>query len=150
MLFGSGVTARAKELLTDVTVRNAKPSEKDQRLYDGGGHYLLLKANGTKWWRLDYAISGRRKTLSLGVYPKTTLSDARRKATEARNNVANGIDPSDKRKEKKQSQQLQHENQKRIEAGMPVVASFGEVALEYFEKKMNDKTERHQKNLAFS
>ncbi|WP_150047511.1 hypothetical protein [Methylomonas rhizoryzae] len=49
------------------------------------------------------------------------------------NNVANDIDPSDVRKEKKQTQQIDNENQKRIEAGLPVVGSFGEVALEFFE-----------------
>lgn len=135
----------ALELLTDTAIRNVKPAEKDQRLTDGGGLYLLAKPNGAKWWRLDYTINGKRKTLSLGIYPKTTLSDARRKATEARNNVANGTDPSDTRKQKKHFQQIENENQKRIEAGLPVVGSFGEVALEYFEKKMTDKTERHRK-----
>lgn len=134
----------AKELLTDVTIRNAKPNQKDQRLNDGRGLYLLLKTNGAKWWRLDYSINGKRKTLSLGVYPNTTLSDARRKATDARNHVANGIDPSDTRKEKKQFQHLQYENQKRVVAGLPIVGSFGEVALEYFDKKMADKSERHR------
>lgn len=135
----------AKELLTDVTVRNAKPSEKDQRLNDGGGLYLLLKPSGAKWWRLDYSVHGKRKSLSLGVYPQTTLSDARRKATEARNSVANGIDPSDLRKEKKQIQQIENQNQKRIEAGLPVVGSFGEVALEFFEKHMQSKSDSHRK-----
>lgn len=134
----------AKELLNDVTVRNAKPTEKDLRLNDGGGLYLLIKPTSAKWWRLDYTFCGKRKTLSLGVYPKTTLSDARSKATTARNNVANDIDPSDKRKEKKQVQQIESENQKRIDAGLPVVGSFGAVALEFFEKKMIDKSERHR------
>ena len=69
----------AKELLKDVAVRNAKPTDKDFRLSDGEGLYLLVKANGAKWWRFDYTFSGSRKTLSLGVYPVTSLSDARRK-----------------------------------------------------------------------
>ncbi len=135
----------AKELLNDVTVRNTKPTDKNQRLNDGGGLYLLVKPNGAKWWRFDYTFSGNRKTLSLGVYPKTTLSDARRKATEARNNIANDIDPSDKRKEKKQVQRIENENQKRIDAGLPVIGSFGEVALEFFEKKMQTKSDSHRK-----
>ncbi len=135
----------AKELLNDVTVRNAKPTDKNQRLNDGGGLYLLIKPNGAKWWRFDYSFAGNRKTLSLGVYPKTTLSDARKKATDARNNVANDIDPSDKRKEKKQVQQIENENQKRIDAGLPVIGSFGEVALEFFEKKMQTKSDSHRK-----
>ncbi|WP_371927914.1 Arm DNA-binding domain-containing protein, partial [Methylomonas rivi] len=50
--------------MTDVTVRNAKPTEKDQRLNDGSGLYLLIKPNGAKWWRFDYSINSKRKTLS--------------------------------------------------------------------------------------
>jgi integrase len=88
----------AKELLTDVTIRNTKPTDKDQRLNDGKGLYLLIKPNGAKWWRFDYTITKTRKTLSLGVYPDTTLADARRKAEQSRNQVSNGVDPSNTRK----------------------------------------------------
>jgi hypothetical protein len=77
----------AKELLQDVTIRNAKPKDKGQRLNDGGGLYMLIKTNGAKWWRFDYTFAGNRKTLSVGVYPATGLSDARRKSAEARANV---------------------------------------------------------------
>jgi hypothetical protein len=36
----------AKELLTDVTICNTKPTEKNQHLNDGKGLYLLIKPNG--------------------------------------------------------------------------------------------------------
>lgn len=58
----------AKELLVDVSIRNAKPANKDQRLNDGNGLYLLVKPNGAKWWRFDYTVNGKRKTLSLGTF----------------------------------------------------------------------------------
>ncbi|WP_375142666.1 Arm DNA-binding domain-containing protein [Methylomonas koyamae] len=51
----------AKQLLKDISVRNAKPADKDIRLNDGSGLYLLVKINGAKWWRFDYSINGRRK-----------------------------------------------------------------------------------------
>jgi len=60
---------------------------------------VVIKTNSAKWWRLDYSIDGKRKTLSLGVYLETGLADARRKAEEGRVNVAAGIDPSYTRKE---------------------------------------------------
>jgi integrase len=135
----------AKELLTDVTVRNAKPVDKDLRLNDGGGLYLLLKSNGAKWWRFDYTINGKRKTLSLGTYPSTTLKDVRNKADEARNYVANGINPSDTRKTVKAQQQVTAENTKRLDAGLPLIDSFQALALEWFDKKMLDKSDSHQK-----
>ena len=69
----------AKELLKDVTIRNAKPDNKDHRLNDGEGLYILIKPNGAKWWRFDYTFSLKRKTLSLGVYPETSLKTSQRK-----------------------------------------------------------------------
>jgi hypothetical protein len=59
------VTAMAKELLTDVSIRNAKPVVKDKRLNDGGGLYLLIKPNGAKWWRFDYSIKSKHLTHSI-------------------------------------------------------------------------------------
>lgn len=134
----------AKDLLTDLALRNAKPQNNDTRLNDGGGLYLLVKPNGAKWWRFDYTISRKRKTLSVGVYPDVSLSDARRKAQEARTAVANGIDPSDVRKASKVSQLHQLENQKRIEEGLPALDSFEHIALEWFDKMMINKTENYK------
>ena len=37
--------------LTDIAVRNAKPSDKAQKLSDGGGLYLMVHPNGSKYWR---------------------------------------------------------------------------------------------------
>ena len=54
----------AKDYLKPVTVLNVKPSNKDRRLNDGGGIYLLVKTNGAKWWRFDYTFEGKRKSLS--------------------------------------------------------------------------------------
>ena len=121
----------AKQILTDTTLRNAKPEDKDKRLNDGGGLYLLIKSNGAKWWRFDYTIESKRKSLSLGVYPATGLADARRKAEEARANVANGIDPSNIRKEIKSDRRLAAENEKRLDAGLPIINSFEHVAREW-------------------
>jgi len=121
----------AEKLLTDPTIKNAKPDVKDKRLNDGGGLYLLIKPNGAKWWRFDYSFEGKRKTLSLGVYPATGLADARRKAEEARTNIANGTDPSNTRKTTKVAKQLAIENEKRLDAGLPIINSFEHVAREW-------------------
>ncbi|MCQ8119976.1 Arm DNA-binding domain-containing protein, partial [Methylomonas rosea] len=47
------------------------------------------------WWRVDYAINRTRKTLSLGTYPLTSLSEARKKAFELKKAVSEGVDPSE-------------------------------------------------------
>ena len=38
--------------LTDTEIRSAKPSDKPQRLFDGGGLYLEISPAGGKLWRL--------------------------------------------------------------------------------------------------
>lgn len=53
--------------LTDIKVKTAKPMEKAYKLADGGGMYLLVKPNGSKYWRLKYRIAGKEKLLSIGV-----------------------------------------------------------------------------------
>ena len=60
--------------LTDTAIRKARPAEKPVMLSDGGGMYLELRPNGTRYWRLKYRIGGREKLLSLGVYPLVTLA----------------------------------------------------------------------------
>ncbi|MGZ8152915.1 MAG: tyrosine-type recombinase/integrase [Methylovulum sp.] len=121
----------AEKLLTDPTIKNAKPDVKNKRLNDGGGLYLLINPNGAKWWRFDYSFEGKRKTLSLGVYPATGLADARRKAEETRTNIANGTDPSSTRKATKAAKKLAIENEQRLDAGLPIINSFEHVAREW-------------------
>lgn len=123
----------AKNLLNDAAIRSTKPDIKDRRLNDGEGLYLLIKPNGAKWWRFDYSINGKRKTLSVGVYPATGLADARRKAEEARKLAANGIDPSDTRKASKQARYEAKENEKRLKAGLPVVGSFEDISRQWLD-----------------
>jgi hypothetical protein len=38
--------------LTELAVKKAKPLEKQQKLSDGGGLYLLIHPNGGKYWQM--------------------------------------------------------------------------------------------------
>lgn len=84
--------------LTDTAIRNAKPSNKKSKLFDGGGLFLLVTPSGGKWWRLKYRCGGKEKLLSLGTYPEVSLKDARERREEARKKIANGVDPSEAKK----------------------------------------------------
>ncbi|WP_145560865.1 tyrosine-type recombinase/integrase [Yersinia bercovieri] len=90
--------------LSDVKVRTAKPEAKAYKLTDGDGMVLLVHPNGSKYWRLRYRFDGKEKMLALGIYPEVTLADARGRRDEARKQLANGIDPSDKKKTDKTEQ----------------------------------------------
>lgn len=80
--------------LTDLEVKKAKPTDRPQKLADGGGMYLLIQTSGTKCWRMDYRYFGIRKTLAIGIYPAISLKQARERRDEARRQLANGEDPS--------------------------------------------------------
>jgi len=92
--------------------------------------YLLIQVNGANWCRFDYTFGGKRKTLSVGVYPAVSLSSARKRATEAWEQVALGTDPCDTRKTAKEAQSKELGAEKRIEAGEPPIDSFEYVARE--------------------
>jgi len=121
----------AEEKLTDVVLRNAKPSEKARKLFDGGGLYLEVQPSGAKYWRLKYRVAGVEKRLSLGVYPETGLKDARRKSTQARKLIAEGQDPSEVRQEAKAEAVRTREAQRLADAGLPAENSFEAVAREW-------------------
>lgn len=84
--------------LTDTKIRNTKPGNKPQRLFDERGLYLEVSPTGGKWWRLKYRFGGKEKRISLGVYPDVSLKDARDRRDESRKLLADGIDPSENRK----------------------------------------------------
>jgi len=86
--------------LTDTAIRKAKAGEKDQKLRDGNGLYLLLRPTGARWWRYDYRrpITGKKNTLSFGTYPEVSLADARDRRADARKLLAAGVDPGEQRK----------------------------------------------------
>ena len=117
-------------MLTDTAVRNAKPGVAAIKLFDGGGLYLEVAPAGGKWWRLKYRLGGKEKRISLGVYPDVSLKDARERRDDARKLIANGIDPSQTRKEEK--------------AGIAADAvSFEKVAREWFSKFKENWTASH-------
>jgi integrase len=101
---GNGKQAQGVTVvLTSSAVANARPQNKPYKLTDERGMYLLVKPDGAKWWRFDYRRpdTSKRNTLSLGTFPDVSLRQARERRDEARKQVADGIDPGNKRKAEK-------------------------------------------------
>lgn len=88
-------------MLSDVEIRKAKPKEKPYKLSDERGLYLLIQPAGGKLWRFKYRFEGKQKALALGQYPDVSLTLARKRRDEAREAVAQGIDPGAVRKAEK-------------------------------------------------
>jgi integrase len=85
--------------LTDTRIRNTKAVEKNTRLADGGGLFLLLTTAGGKLWRWKYRFEGKEKLMTFGTYPEVSLAAARAKHSAGRKLLSDGCDPMAKRKE---------------------------------------------------
>lgn len=122
--------------LTELAVKKAKATDKQQKLTDSGGMYLLIQTSGSKYWRMDYRFTGKRKTLAIGVYPDVTLVEARDRREQARKLLANGGDPSAIKKAAKQT------IQKSLQA---ISNSFATLATEFHKVKSPMWTHGHAK-----
>jgi hypothetical protein len=81
--------------LSDRQLRDkAKPADKPFKLFDGHGLFLLVKPNGSRYWRMQFKFKNKAKLLAFGVYPAVSLREARDKRDDARKLLRNGIDPS--------------------------------------------------------
>jgi integrase len=80
-------------MLTEALIKNADVRERKYKLTDRNGMFLLVHPNGSKYFRLGYRLAGVPRELALGVWPRTTLAEARRTAEDARRQVKQGIDP---------------------------------------------------------
>ena len=110
-------------MLTESRIRAAKPSDRQYRLADTGGLYLQVETSGGRYWRFNYRLYGRQKTLALGVYPDVSLLKARERHRIAREQLADGVDPS---LEKRASGK-----------------TFEAVAREWFARWQTDRNQRH-------
>lgn len=84
--------------LTATTVTNAKTKEKSYKLTDERGLYLLVTKHGAKCWRFNYVFDDKNRTLALGQFPDVSLADARQRREAARQAIASGEDPTERRK----------------------------------------------------
>jgi integrase len=96
--------------LTDTKVRSVKPREKSYKIADGKGLFLVVKPNGSKYWRFRYHFGDKEKLLAIGIYPDVSLADARRKRDDARKLLADDTDPGIAKQLKKRAKKLAAEN----------------------------------------
>lgn len=91
--------------LKDTEIKNAKPRDKQFKLADGAGLYVLIHPNGSKYWRLKYRIGGKEKVLAIGIYPEVSLAKARELSILAKAKIKEGIDPIEHKRQAKQQVQ---------------------------------------------
>ena len=92
--------------LTESSIKKAEILEKQYKIYDGNGMFLLVHPNGSKYWRMKYTYDGKSKLASFGVWPKVSLKEARERREEARGKIKIGINPVDEKRKNKQIKNL--------------------------------------------
>jgi hypothetical protein len=115
----------------ETTYRQAKPKDKPYSISDGGGLALMVKPDGTKRWTFVYRLAGRQNRLGFGLYPDTSLENARRQAAEARRQIAEGVDPAQAKAGKKAALREASANAKRQAQGLPAIGSFADIAAQW-------------------
>lgn len=109
--------------LSNVEITQAKPRDKEYKLSDGGGLYLLVRPNGAKLWKHKLRINGREQKLSYGAYPLVSLKEARLKRDETKLAMSRGDDPVQQRRDEKLAAMFRSANR------------FSDVAEEFIAKR---------------
>ena len=125
--------------LSDAAIRRVKATEKQQKLSDGGGLFLLVHPNGSRYWRWKYRVNGKEKLLGMGIYPDVSLAKAREAREDARRLLARGVDPSEHRKAATASRAVADGESFEVItrewlAGRPWVPAYGKKVIAWFEK----------------
>jgi integrase len=118
-------------MLNDTQLKALKPKEKVYNVTDSLGLSIQVESTGSKLWRFRYQFENKPKLISLGKYPDISLLQARERRDENRKLVANGIDPSQHRKEVKTARNEAQAN------------SFKQVSEEWYAHWQQDKHGRH-------
>jgi hypothetical protein len=99
--------------LTEISIRKAEILQKQYKIYDGDGMFLLIHPNGSKYWRMKYTFDGKSKLASFGVWPGISLKKARERRHDAKQKIKMGLDPVMEKRNNKKHQR----NQAKIKSG---------------------------------
>ena len=94
--------------LTEDSIRSAKSGAKNRKMADERGLYLIVTPSGSRLWRFKYRLNNKQNALALGIYPEVGLDEARQKSHQARQLLAQGIDPAQIRRQEKARDRSEH------------------------------------------
>lgn len=110
-------------MLSEKIAKEAKPTDKPQKLQHEKGLYLYVSPTGGKSWRFDFRFADKRYTLTLGKYPEVNFLSAQNKHLEARTKLADGVNPAQHKRIAKFERQVAQNN------------TFDEVAKAWYDSK---------------
>jgi integrase len=92
---------RVTKDLTDVRVRNAKPTDSQYEIFDRsvGGFALRVTPSGSKSFVVNFRCNGKNRRMTLGNAAVMRLGEAREAAMVAKAKAKSGIDPMDEKRQ---------------------------------------------------
>ena len=127
--------------LTELSIKQSKSKKQQYKIFDGGGMFLLVHPNGSKYWRMNFKFEGKFKLISFGVWPDVSLREARERRFDAKKKVREGINPIEENREiKKLKLQAIKENKNKLDGN---TKSFQKVAIEWYKRQATHWTEKH-------
>lgn len=123
--------------LSDLQLKAVKARGKDYVLTDGDGLQLRVRVNGSMHWNFNYRhpVTKKRINMGLGTYPATSLTQARKRTVEARELLAQDIDPKEQRNMLRQARRAVTEY------------TFENVATAWFELKKDSVTPAYAEDI---
>lgn len=123
--------------LSDMKVKAAKPKEKDYILTDGNGLQMRVRSNDSKLWNFNYIhpVTKKRVNMGLGTFPEVSLALARKRTVEARELVALGLDPKEKRDAERNAKKAATEH------------TFENISSAWFELKKDSVTQAYAEDI---
>ena len=95
--------SESKSALSDPFIRGLKPFDKRKEIPCGKtkGLAIRITKTGHKSFVYRYRFKDKVKRFTIGSYPKVKLAEARRKVTQLEGMLADGLDPLEEKKRKK-------------------------------------------------
>ena len=123
--------------LSDRQLKVVKAKDKNYVFSDGDGLQLRFRSNDSMLWNFNYRepVTKNRINMGLGTYPELSLANARKKVVEARELLAQGIDPRVQRNAQDEAKRAETEH------------TFENVATAWFELKKDSVTPAYAEDI---
>lgn len=125
--------------LKDTQLKNIKPSDKIQKLPDGGGLNLVVFPSGGKIWKLRYRWHGKEQTYTIGEYPRISLGEARKQREELKALIGNGVNPNQAKQEEQRQKAIEAQQQAMLANGENTFRFIADEWLEQYGKMVSKK-----------
>jgi integrase len=133
------------ELSIKQAIKKANSIAKTIKISDGGGMYLQIHPNGSQYWRMNCRINGKQITLSFGIWPDVSLTQARMMQEESKGKIGKGINPIE---EKREQSRLQSEEMLVKESKEDIRNNtFKKVSQEWHKRQSPHWTEKHARDV---